>query len=117
MKGERDGEARETIRGVKLQRGEREDGETQKSRWRRGRIEKGNKSAAQGVKSGKKGEGRKEQGGEGRAERREGRLQNEEVQEKRSGVWKWPRLEKEDVQRVCLSELPMVGFPLYRLAL
>lgn len=59
MKGERDGEARETIRGVKLQRGEREDGETQKSRWRRGRIEKGNKSAAQGVKSGKKGEGRK----------------------------------------------------------
>ena len=26
-------------------------------------------------------------------------------------------MEEEDVQRVCLSELPMVGFPLYRLAL
>lgn len=46
-----------------------------------------------------------------------GRLRNEEVQEKRSEVWRWHRLEEEDVQTVCLSELPMVGFPLYRLAL
>lgn len=54
---------------------------------------------------------------EERAKRKEGRLQNEEVQEKRSGVWRWQSLEEEDVQRVCLTELPMVGFPVYRLAL
>ncbi|KAG7236849.1 hypothetical protein INR49_000153 [Caranx melampygus] len=42
---------------------------------------------------------------EGEEERRKrgGRSQSMEVREKRSGVWRWHRLEEEDVQRVCLN--------------
>lgn len=57
-------------------------------------------------------EGRKMGGKEGKGAEKKGGTGEEECE-----VWRWHRLEAEDVQRVCLSELPMVGFPLYRLAL
>lgn len=74
-----------------------------------------------GKESSKKGGVRKAR----RLEEEERKSQKEELKGAREGEWggvgeeewRWHRLKEQDVQRVCLSELPVVGFSLYRQAL
>ncbi len=59
----------------------------------------------------------KEEGKRQREELKGGREDCRMRRCRKGGVWRWHRLKEEDVQTVWLSELPVVGFPLYRLAL